>query len=86
MKQHTRRDSLIYTVVPELHDDLFSHHVRPLVVHVFVAVAERGDDVMSDEICHRCNGKQQGGVAAEMCSSQDWVMNKIKKQDTIALT
>ena len=34
---------------PELHADLFSH-ASPLEVYVFVAVANRGEDVMSDEI------------------------------------
>ena len=43
----------------ELHADLFSHRASPLEVFVFVAVAERGEDVMSDEICRRCNGKRQ---------------------------
>ena len=58
-------------ILPELHTDLFSRHASPLEVCVFVAVDERGEDVMSDEICRRCNGKQQeGDVAAEVCSSQ----------------
>ena len=43
----------------ELHADLFSHHASPLEVYVFLAVDLRGEDVMSDEICRRCNGKQQ---------------------------
>ena len=43
---------------PELQADLFSRHSSPLEVHVFVAVANRGEDVMSDEICRRFNGKQ----------------------------
>ena len=47
----------IYT---ELHADLFSRYVKPLEVHVFVAVDEIGEDIMSDEMCHRCNRKQQG--------------------------
>ena len=44
-----------------MHADLFSHHAtcNPLDVFVFGAVDERDEDVMSDEICHRCNGKQQ---------------------------
>ena len=55
----------------ELHADLFSRHAGPLEVYVFVAVDGRDEDVMSDEICRRCNGKQQrGGVWAEVCSSQ----------------
>ena len=42
------------------HADLFSRHASPLEVYVLVlAVDESGEDVMSDEICRRCNGKQQ---------------------------
>ena len=44
----------------ELHGDLFSRHASPLEVYVFVAVDERGEHALSDEICRRCNGKQQG--------------------------
>ena len=47
------------TSLTELHADLFSHHANPLEVNVFVAVDERGEDVVSDEICRRYNGKQQ---------------------------
>ena len=56
----------------ELHGDLFSRHASPLTeVYVFVAVDERREHVMSDEICRRCNGKhKKRGVAAEVCSSQ----------------
>ena len=43
----------------ESHGDLFSRHDSPVEVCVFVAVDERGEYVMSDEICRRCNGKQQ---------------------------
>ena len=42
----------------ELHTDLFSGHAGPLEVYTFVAVATR-DDVMSNEICRRFNGKKQ---------------------------
>ena len=35
---------------PELHGDLFSRHASPLEVSVSVAVANRGEDVISDEI------------------------------------
>ena len=32
----------------------------------FVAVGERGKDVMPEEVCRRCNGNgNKGGVAAE---------------------
>ena len=48
------------SLLAELHGVLFSHHASPLEVYVFVAVDERGEHVMSDEICRRCNGKQQG--------------------------
>ena len=55
-------------------------------VCVFVAIEERGGDVISEEICRQCNGKQQeGGVAAEVCSSQTG-MNKVERQNIIALT
>ena len=71
----------------ELHADLFSRHASPLEVCVFVAVDERGEDVVSDEICRRFNGKQQrrrrGGRSVQL---PNWVMNKIKRQHIIALT
>ena len=50
---------MLYVAIPELHADLFSRHASPLEVYVFVAFAHRGEDVMSDEICRRFNGKQQ---------------------------
>ena len=49
----------LLSVLAELHADLFSRHTSPLEVCVFVAVYDRGKDVMSDEICRRCDGKQQ---------------------------
>ena len=77
--------SFIY-VLPELHADLFSRHASPLELYVFVAIDER-DDVMSNEIFRRCNGKQQrrrrGGRKTQL---HDWVMDKIIRQDIIALT
>ena len=54
----------------ELHAYLFSRRASPLEVNVFVAVDGRGEDVMSDEICRRCNENSKGGVVAEVCSSQ----------------
>ena len=43
--------------------------------------------LMSDEICHRCNGKQQrrrrGGRNVQL---PDRVMNKIKRERVIDLT
>ena len=74
-------------ILPELHGDLFSRHASPLEVCVFVMVDERSEDVMSDEIGRRCNGKQQrrrrGGRSVQL---PDWVMNKIKRQHIAALT
>ena len=64
-------NSSILFWLAELHGDLFSRHVGPLELYVFVAVDERGEHVMSDEICRRCNGKpQRRRVAAEVCSPQ----------------
>ena len=58
-------------VLAELHTDLFRRYVSSLEVYVFVAVDERGKDVMFDEICRRCNGKQQGRKrGAEVRSSK----------------
>ena len=39
---------------------VYSRHASPLEVYFFVAVDERGEHVMSDEICRRCNGERQG--------------------------
>ena len=59
----------------ELHGDLFSRHASPLEGYVFVAVDDRGEEVSSDEICRRCNGKQQrrrrGGRSVQ---PPDWFM------------
>ena len=75
---------LLYLV---LHADLFSRHTSPVEVYVFLAVDERGEDVMFDEIGRRCNGKQQrrrrGGRSVQL---PDWVMNKIRRQHNIDLT
>ena len=49
----------VFVLLAELHADLFSRHASPLEVYVFVVVANRGEDDMSDEICHQFNGKQQ---------------------------
>ena len=50
-------------------------------------VDERGEDVMSDEICRRRDRKQQkrtrSGRSAQL---PDWFMDKIKKKHTTALT
>ena len=49
-----------------------------------MAVDETGEDVMSDKICRRNNGKQErrrrGGPSVQL---PDWVMNKIKRQHVI---
>ena len=58
-KQYISWNHVVYYILGELHADLFSRHASPLEVCVFVAVEERGEDVISDEICRRCNGKQQ---------------------------
>ena len=58
LKEQLRCVTIIY-VFPEMHADLFSRHANSLEVYVFVAVANRGEDVMSDAICRRFNGKQQ---------------------------
>ena len=45
---------------------MFSRHASLLVDYVFVAVDERGEDVVSDEIRRRCNEKQQKRRCAQM--------------------
>ena len=59
----------------ELHADLFSRHASPLDVYVFAAVDDRSEDVMSDNIFRRCNGKQQrrrrGGRSVQL---SNWFM------------
>ena len=72
--------------MPGLHADLFSRHTSPLEVYVFVAVDERGEDVLSDEIRRRCNGTQQRRRGGRSVQLPDWAMNKIKRQHIIALT
>ena len=75
------------SIFAELQADLFSRHASPLEACVFVAVNERGEDVVSDKICRRCNGTQQRRRrAGRSVQLPDWVMNKIKRQHTIALT
>ena len=65
--------SLVVCVI--CYGGLFSHHASPLEGYVFVVVDDRGEDVLPDEICHRCNGKQQRkrrGVRS--VQPPDWVM------------
>ena len=74
-------------ILAELRADLFSRHASPLeVCCVFVAVDERGEDVMSDDICRRCNGKKQRRRGGRIVQLPDWFMNKIKSQHIIAYT
>ena len=79
---------MIMIMIIELHRDLFSRHTinSPLEGCVFVAVDERCEDVMSDEICRRYNGKlerrRRGGRCVQLL---DWVMDKIKWQHIIVL-
>ena len=71
----------------EFHGDWFSRRASPLEVYVFVAVDERGEDVVSDGICDRCNGKlPRRGRGGRNVQLPDKVMNKIKRQHIIALT
>ena len=60
---HCRQGSILFVFVvltlAGLHGDLFSRHACPMEGYVFVAVDERGEDVMSDEICRRNNEKQE---------------------------
>ena len=65
--------------LPELHADLFSRHASPLEGYVFVSVDETGEDVMSDEICRRNNGKQERRRGGRSVQLSDWVMNIIKR-------
>ena len=77
-----------YHTSTELHGDLFSRQVSPLEGYVFVAVDERGEDVKSDEICCRYNGKQEKKETwRPESAAPKLVINKIKRQHTIiALT
>ena len=74
-----------YLTLAELHAGLFSRLASPFEVCVLVAVDERGEDVMSDEICRRCNGKQQRRRGGRRVQLPDWVMNKIKSNMLLLL-
>ena len=55
--------------MPELHADLFSRHASPLEVCDVAAVDDRGEEVMHDKICRRCDGKKQrrrGGRSVQL--------------------
>ena len=71
-------------LLAETHANLFSRLAGPLEVSVFVVVDERGEDVMSDDICHRCNGKQERRRGGQNVQLPDWVTNKIKRQHIVA--
>ena len=76
---------LLPLALAELHGDLFSHHSCPLEVYVFVAVDERGEHVrwLGRDRVSPCRSmlcpkrfvivvrenSEEGGVAAEVCSS-----------------
>ena len=46
-------------LLAELHGDVFSRHASHLENYVFVGVDERGEDIVSDEICRRNYRKQK---------------------------
>ena len=78
---------LCILVLAELHGDLFSRHASPLEGYAFVAVDERGEDCIPDEVCRRNNSQQErrrrGGRSVRL---PDWVMNKIKRKHIIVAT
>ena len=64
-----------YVKLADFHADLFSRHANAVDVYVFVTVDERGEDIVSDEICCRCNGKQPGmGRSGRSVQLPDWFM------------
>ena len=54
-------------------------YASPVDGRAFVAVNERGEDVMSGEICRRNNGKHETRRGGQSVQLPDWVLNKIKK-------
>ena len=58
-----------YDTLAKLPGDLFSPRPSPLEGYVFVVNDDRGEDVLSDEICRRCDRKQKkrrcGGRSAQ---------------------
>ena len=56
---HCQLYVLYIDLLAELHADLFSHHANLLEVYVFAAVDERGEGVMPNKSCRRCNRKRQ---------------------------
>ena len=70
----------------ELHADLFSRNASPLEVYVFVTDANRGEDIMSNEICRRFNRKQQyrRRRGRSVCSSQTGLWSGILIRDMYA--
>ena len=72
---HCRQGSILFVFVvltlAGLHGDLFSRHACPMEGYVFVAVDERGEDVMSTRfVVETTKNRKEGGVAAELCSFQ----------------
>ena len=65
----------------EFYAGLLSRYASPIEICVFAAVDERGEDVISDNLCCLCSGTQQrrkrGDRSAQL---PDSVINKNKKQ------
>ena len=63
--------AIAVTPLAELHADLFSRYASPLDFCVFVAVDKRGEGVTSTRfVVDATESSKEGGVAAELCSSQ----------------
>ena len=54
-------------------------YASPVDGRAFVAVNERGEDVISGEICRRNNGKHETRRGGQSVQLPDWVLNKIKR-------
>ena len=73
--RHATKFVVCCTTLPEIHADFFGRNASPLQVYVFVAVANRGEDVMSDEICRRFNRThQQRTRSGRSVQVSDWFM------------
>ena len=57
-------------VLPELHADLFSQNACPLEFYGFVAVDEEVTICPTTFVVDTTENTKEGGVAAEVCSSQ----------------
>ena len=64
--------AIIIIVLPELHTYLFSRHASPLEVYVFVAIDAAEVKMLRPTrfVVDATENSNEGGVAAEMCSSQ----------------